>query len=403
MQCLMVYKWVKLMRSHLTKGEGIMGYWAKLASHAAFRKGQALYCGYLNDVAPGMWSGGMVGLKRILGLRSRRTVLDVMNNLSDFGFINYTIDPTTKKLEYFLNDWIENCSGESCLGMTAYAIDEYGFLCLPRNITDRLVECRYTFEEADAWLDLWCHSVFNDPKNAFSFLAPTIQYGKYGAILTLETLGQRWGWEKTKVWRFLKKHGDVFDLCRLPGNYGCVLFNKLYPTGAVGLFPTQEQVEWVFTELRSFSEHANEKESTRVYLNRLVAWYSKRISERMRKSDNVETDENRVALSTTIIRAYLSLCWNCKNYRYDCKSIEIYCQGRSVPIIRGPCRFRHKKETGEFTYGKPKRDVSKNRQNRYVHRGSHPIPDAKRNYRGSEDRRRETSRDQKAADKERIP
>ena len=55
MQCLMTYKWVKLMRSHLPEGKGIMGYWAKLASHAAFRKGQALYCGHINDVTPGMW------------------------------------------------------------------------------------------------------------------------------------------------------------------------------------------------------------------------------------------------------------------------------------------------------------------------------------------------------------
>ena len=282
---------------------------------------------------------------------NRQVALDTMDKLSELGFITYTIDPTTKKLEYFLNDWIENCSGEACLGVTAYAIDEYGFLCLPRNITDRLVECRYIFEESDAWLDLWCHTVSNDPKNAFSFLAPTVQYGKYGAILTLETLGQRWGWEKTKVWRFLKKHGDVFALYRLPGNYGCVLFNKLYPTGAVGLFPTQEQVEWVFTELRSFSERTNEKESTRAYLNRLVAWYSKRVSERMRKSDEAETDENRVAFSAPIIRAYLSYCRNCKNCEYDCKEIRISGHSIFTNTIRGPTWAHTQKEQEIYTYG----------------------------------------------------
>lgn len=80
----------------------------------------------------------MAGFKRILGLKSRQSVLDVMNKLMDLGFIIYTIDPDTKKLEYFLNDWIENCSGEACLEVTAYAIDQCGFICLPRNITDRL-------------------------------------------------------------------------------------------------------------------------------------------------------------------------------------------------------------------------------------------------------------------------
>lgn len=347
----MTYKWVKLLRSHLPEGKGLMGYWAKLASHAAFSKGQALYCGHYNRVAPGMWSGGMVGLKRILGLKSRQSAIDVMNQLMDLGFITYTIDAKTKKLEYFLCDWIENCSGEACLGVTAYAIDQYGFICLPRNITDRLTKSRYLFEEADAWLDLWCHTVSNDPKNAFSFLAPTVQYGKYGAVLTLETLGQRWGWEKTKVWRFIKKHGDVFSLFRLPGNYGCVLFNKLYPTGAVGLFPTQKEVEWVFAELRSFSQRTTEKESTRANLNQLVAWYSMRVTEKMRSTDTVVYDENRVASFAPIIRAYLSHCRNCKNCRYDCRKIEVSESDMFTNTIRGPTGAHRHKEQERHTYG----------------------------------------------------
>ena len=57
-KCLFRYQWVKLPRTHLPVGKGIMGYWAKLASRAAFRKGRAKYCGYTNDVMPGMWSGG---------------------------------------------------------------------------------------------------------------------------------------------------------------------------------------------------------------------------------------------------------------------------------------------------------------------------------------------------------
>ena len=36
MKCLRKYKWVKLPRMHLPGGKGLMGYWAKLASRAAF-------------------------------------------------------------------------------------------------------------------------------------------------------------------------------------------------------------------------------------------------------------------------------------------------------------------------------------------------------------------------------
>lgn len=71
MKCLMKYRWVKLPRNHLPEGKGVMGAWAKLASRAAFRKGQAFYCGHINAVSPGMWSGGVVGLKSILGSKSR--------------------------------------------------------------------------------------------------------------------------------------------------------------------------------------------------------------------------------------------------------------------------------------------------------------------------------------------
>lgn len=43
MKCLLKYQWVKLPRNQLPPGKGIMGAWARLASRAAFRSGQAHY------------------------------------------------------------------------------------------------------------------------------------------------------------------------------------------------------------------------------------------------------------------------------------------------------------------------------------------------------------------------
>lgn len=217
-KCLFRYQWVKLPRTHLPVGKGIMGYWAKLASRAAFRKGRAKYCGYTNDVMPGMWSGGVVGLKSILGVKSRTEALEIMDTLSWFGYIRYTLDEKTKKLEYFVTDWVVKCSGAECMSGAVYATDGYGFLCLPRNITQRLADQHYTFGESDAWLDLWCHTVWQETGNAFSYLAPAVQFGRLGAALTLEALGRRWGWEKTKVWRFFRRMGmpSLCTVCRAP-------------------------------------------------------------------------------------------------------------------------------------------------------------------------------------------
>lgn len=89
MKCLMKYHWVKLPRNHLPEGKGIMRAWAQLASRAAFRKGQASYCGHINAVSPGMWSGGIVGLKSILGSRSRAQSLEALSKLSELGYVRY--------------------------------------------------------------------------------------------------------------------------------------------------------------------------------------------------------------------------------------------------------------------------------------------------------------------------
>ena len=256
MKCLRKYKWVKLLRSHLPAGKGLLGYWAKLAFRAAFRKGNAVYCGHINPVSPGMWPGGVVGLKSILGVKKRAHALWIMSQLQELGYLTYTLDRKTKHLTYQITDWVVKCSGAECMDGAVYATDGYGFLCMPREVPERLVGKR-EFEEADAWLDLWCHTNYGDYGNAFSILAPAIQYGKYGSVLTLEGLGKRWGWEKTKVWRFFKKHADTFALYRLPGAFGCVIFNQLYPTGADIEMPEQEDVIKVLNDIRKAGSKIN--------------------------------------------------------------------------------------------------------------------------------------------------
>ena len=239
--------------------------------------------------------------------------LETLDALSELGFISYELDSKTKKLTYQITDWIVKCSGAECMEGAVYATDGYGFLCLPRSITERLVKQHYIFEEADAWLDLWCHSVWQDLGNAFSYLAPAVQYGKYGALLTLETLGQRWGWEKTKVWRFVKKHGDIFALYRLPGSYGCLIFNKLYPSGTEVSLPSQEEIVRILDEIRIYGRNTQKKGSDHEHINRLITWYSRRLTGKPEIPTEEDPSENRVADLAPYIRAYLSPCRNCKN------------------------------------------------------------------------------------------
>ena len=114
MKCLQKFKWTKLPRALICNGKGLMGYYLKLASRAAFRKGISTYCGYENPVEPGMWAGGVVGLKSILGLRSRQKALEIMDELQALGYLTYDLEPGTKKLTYRITDWVVKCSGQEC-------------------------------------------------------------------------------------------------------------------------------------------------------------------------------------------------------------------------------------------------------------------------------------------------
>ena len=360
MKCLRKYKWVKLLRSHLPAGKGLLGYWAKLASRAAFRKGNSVYCGHINPVTPGMWSGGVVGLKSILGVKKRAHALWIMSQLQELGYLTYTLDQKTKHLTYQITDWVVKCSGAECTDGAVYATDGYGFLCMPREIPERLVGKR-EFEEADAWLDLWCHTTYGDYGNAFSFLAPAIQYGKYGSVLTLEGLGKRWGWEKTKVWRFFKKYADTFALYRLPGAFGCVIFNQLYPTGVDIEMPEQEDVIKVLNDIRKAGGKINVNGSDSARLNCMIAWRSKMVVTAYGKELEEEA-KTGVALLIPLIRAYFSHGRNCK----ICRNCSYDCQGRIKGLrqdfqqghdIRGPCdpEWPYVIFTiGEMCYGKSK-------------------------------------------------
>jgi len=346
MQCLRKYHWVKLPRECMPAGKGIMGYWAQLACRAAYRRGRSLYCGHENHVEPGMWAGGVTGLKSILGVKNRAKVLQILQELADLEYLTYRLDNKTRKLEYRISDWVLNCSGVDCTEANVYATTGYGFLCMPRDITERLIQEHRTFEEADAWMDLWCHTVYKDRNNVFSFKAPVIQYGRYKMILTL------WGWEKTKVWRFFQKHGDVFALQRLPSSYGCLIFNKCYPTEQEVMLPDRDQIMRIIDEIRIVGADAHKFGTENEYLNRLISWYGKKVIPEAEGPNEQGDDKNRVAFSGTITRAYLSNCKNCENCNYDCQS-RYYSKPEILQRwqIRGPCEYVDLEKLAKEIYG----------------------------------------------------
>ena len=158
MPCLFRYRWLKLPRAVLPRGKGLSAYWAKLAARAAFRKGVASYCGHKNPISPGMWSGGVVGLKSILGVKKRGQALEILDQLASLGYLSYDLNPETKQLTYQITDWELDHCGDECESGAVYTTPGYGFLCVPRRITEKLFSIHHIYEESDAWLHVAFYS-----------------------------------------------------------------------------------------------------------------------------------------------------------------------------------------------------------------------------------------------------
>ena len=109
----------------------------------------------------------------------------------------------------------------------------------------------------------------------------------------------------------------------------------LCPISLTILQPSSAEVLRILDRIRIWGANTHKAGSDNEHINRLIAWYSRNAVEK--SVGNAE--ENRVALSTPIIRAYFSPCWNCKNCEYVCRSKEYSkFKVQETNKIRGPCR-----------------------------------------------------------------
>lgn len=285
-KCPVDYKWVKVPRNLVpTKCKGILKDYFKIAFASAYKDGVVKYCGHTNDIKAKQWIGGVTGIKRLLERRSIDKALNAVCFLRDIGLVTmlfeyggkitvdvpdiiipqtcpaeerakryvdryiYEHDGVTLKEISHLYEYAENHNGK------CYVNDSSGFICIPRDLTERLVERHYVFDDADAFYDLYLHTVDRTESNPFSQICPTVMYKRGNSVFTLDYLCTRWGWSKCKVSRFFKKVSDYFSLVKLQSSYGCLIFNKVFQTDLKFTVPSQEDCFAIVNEMKSRSEY----------------------------------------------------------------------------------------------------------------------------------------------------
>ncbi|MDY3906336.1 MAG: hypothetical protein SOZ47_05995 [Lawsonibacter sp.] len=190
-----------------------------LFSYANFRSNERVINGVRYMEAPGQWVCKLGSLPRILRVHSKAQALDLMKYFEEKGFLQFeVIDEDQEIIRYTINDWKRHCTH---LAYNYYSYKGSGFFFFPLPIGRLLLraaktEGRIVFSELDALMDMWLHTIVNDPSVKGSEYMPVVYYSNMHGmpLLSYTYLAKRWGWSKSRVGRFKVRVWFGEEFCR---------------------------------------------------------------------------------------------------------------------------------------------------------------------------------------------
>ena len=187
-----VYKpWFRHFNDHKDfRNEGAVHLFSLMAlfSYANFRSNERVINGERYMEAPGQWICKLGALPRILRVHSKAQALELMEYFQDHGFLTFEIlDEEKEILRFTIADWKEHCTH---LQYNYYSYKGSGFFFFPLPVGRLLLktarkEVGIVFSELDAIMDMWLHTILNDPKVRGSEYMPVVYYSNMRGILTL--------------------------------------------------------------------------------------------------------------------------------------------------------------------------------------------------------------------------
>ena len=225
-----VYKpWFRHFNDHKDfRNEGTVHLFSLMAlfSYANFRSNERVINGDRYMEAPGQWICKLGALPRILRVHSKTQALELMEYFQNHGFLTFEIlDEEKEILRFTIADWKEHCTH---LQYNYYSYKGSGFFFFPLPVGRLLLktarkEVGIVFSELDAIMDMWLHTILNDPKVRGSEYMPVVYYSNMRGmpLLSYTYLARRWGWSKSRVGRFMLKAGIAHEFREI---YACEFF-----------------------------------------------------------------------------------------------------------------------------------------------------------------------------------
>lgn len=219
-----VYKpWFRHFNDHKDfRNEGTVHLFSLMAlfSYANFRFNERVINGDRYMEAPGQWICKLGALPRILRVHSKTQALELMEYFQNHGFLTFEIlDEEKEILRFTIADWKEHCTH---LQYNYYSYKGSGFFFFPLPVGRLLLktarkEVGIVFSELDAIMDMWLHTILNDPKVRGSEYMPVVYYSNMRGmpLLSYTYLARRWGWSKSRVGRFMLKAGEYGVISRV--------------------------------------------------------------------------------------------------------------------------------------------------------------------------------------------
>lgn len=219
-----VYKpWFRHFNDHKDfRNEGTVHLFSLMAlfSYANFRSNERMINGDRYMEAPGQWICKLGALPRILRVHSKAQALELMEYFQNHGFLIFEIlDEEKEILRFTIADWKEHCTH---LQYNYYSYKGSGFFFFPLPVGRLLLktarkEVGIVFSELDAIMDMWLHTILNDPQVRGSEYMPVVYYSNMRGmpLLSYTYLARRWGWSKSRVGRFMLKAGEYGIISRV--------------------------------------------------------------------------------------------------------------------------------------------------------------------------------------------